>query len=160
MNRTILGGLVLLPVLATAQTSVPAVTTQLQAAQYAESAVADPVPASAAAKRDAAMAFMEEDHTVHVPLCSQLLHQMTANTAANAKQITRQYIISSGAYVYTHPEASQGSSAANVAGLNAAATVYANFLQADPHTRSGFLDKVVAQQSADTLKQFVATTCK
>ena len=85
---------------------------------------------------------------------------MGANRSANAHEITLQYVISAGAFLYQHSEASADSTSQNVAGLNAAATVYEHFLYSDPKTRSKYLDKIVVQQNAGTLKDFVTRTCK
>ena len=128
--------------------------------QYAHAAETDPLTDTAKLERKEAMAFAQNDHKTHILLCQQLFQQVTSNHAANASEISLQYLVSAAAFVYEHPEAAADSNAQNVAGIEAALGVYEKFLAADSKSHSKFLDSLVKQRNDGKLKDYISKVCK
>ena len=143
-----------------AQTAVPPVTTTAAVIEYAHAAEMDPLAPTSAPQRKAAMNFAENDHTTHVLLCAQVFQEMQKNHAANAHEVSLQYVVSAAAFLYGHPEAATDSQAQNLAGLDAALNVYKAFLGTDGKSRSKFLDTLEKQRADGKLKDYLAHLCK
>ena len=143
-----------------AQTAVPPVTTTAAVIEYAHSAENDPLAPAAALQRKEAMSFAENDHTTHVLLCAQVLSEIQKNRAANAHEVSLQYVVSAAAFLYGHPEAATDSLAQNIAGIEAALNVYEAFVRADGKSRSKFLDTLQKQRTDGKLKEYLAHLCK
>ena len=106
------------------------------------------------------MKFVENDHTTHVLLCSQVFQQLQGNHAANSHEITLQYLVSTAAYLYEHPDAANDSLAQNLAGINAALDVYGPFFSSDGKSHYKFLDTLAKQRADGKLKESLANLCK
>jgi len=143
-----------------AQSTVAPATDSTIVVRYAHAAEADPLTETAKQERKEAMTFAENDHNAHVLLCSQLFHQMTSSHAANAGEINLQYVVSSAAFLYEHPEAASDSLSQNIAGIDAALNVYEKFLAADSKSRSKSLDSLLKQRNDGKLKDVISQTCK
>jgi hypothetical protein len=142
------------------QADVAPATDSAAAVRYAHAAEADPLTQTARLQRKEAMTFMENDHQTHVLLCQQIFNEMNNNHASNAHEITMQYLISAGGYLYAHPEAVSDSKAQNLAGLNAALNVYDKFLAVDPKTHAKFLDSLEKERVKGDLDKRLAEICK
>ena len=157
----------LLPILALSvspqlfgQTDVPPATDSASAIRYAQAAEADPLTPTASLQRKAAMDFMQNDHQTHVLLCQPIFSAMNNNHSSNAHEITMQYLVSAGAYLYAHPEAATDSKGQNLAGLDAALNVYDKFLAGDAKTRAKFLDSLEKERVKGDLGKRISSMCK
>ena len=128
--------------------------------EYAKAAESDPLGSDARSQLTEAMRFIDNDHTNHVLLCNQLYQELSHYKTPDAGIIKVQYMASTGAFLYEHPEAASDSIAQNVAGLRAALHVYEKLLAVDPGVRSRFLDKMEKEENSGTLSEALAKLCK
>jgi hypothetical protein len=139
---------------------VPSATTQAQAVAYAHVAETTPLSPEADQQRKAAMAYGENDHTSHVLLCQNVFFSVRDDNKKHGKDIALQFMISSAAFLYEHPEAATDSLKQNLAGVNAALNVYEKFLAADPATKYGFYEKLLKKRNDGKLEQEISGMCK
>ncbi len=142
-----------------AQTVIAPVTNFTTEIRYAHAAEADPLTPVAHLQREEAMRFSGADHSSHVILCHRLFKDVKDNPSANAVEMTHQYLASASAFLYEHPPSASDHTAQNLAGIDAALNVYEKFLDADPSTRSPFLDSLQQERMKGTLHKRVSSLC-
>jgi PBP1b-binding outer membrane lipoprotein LpoB len=100
-----------------------------------------------------------EVHDVHVAICGAVFSDL--NTAKNkySGQITRQYMLASGAFVIENPDRATDAAATNLSAVQSVLKVYAAILQQKPDAKLKALDDLLKQQNDGTLESAVRKKC-
>jgi hypothetical protein len=152
-----------LSILLPSATSAQATSTPEERSQWAEiSHKLESHPLDESVNKDGEWAFnrLGAVHDIHVPLCAALLGEFNDPKYKYRHQITRQYMLASGAFLIENPD-----KAVDVAGMNAASVgsvlkVYSAILQQKPDAKSKLLDDLLRKQSQGKLDEALRKECK
>lgn len=100
-----------------------------------------------------------EVHDVHVAICGAVFSELNASKNKYSGQITRQYMLASGAFVIENPDKAGDSAATNLSAVQSVLKVYSAILQQKPDAKSKALDDLLKQQSEGTLEGAVHKKC-
>jgi hypothetical protein len=101
-----------------------------------------------------------EVHDIHVPLCRALLGEFSDPKYKYRHQITRQYMLASGAFLIENPDKAVDVAAMNTASVGSVLKVYSAILQQKPDARSKLLDDLLKKQSQGKLDEALGKECK
>lgn len=90
-------------------------------------------------------------HDIHVPLCPALLGEFNDAKYKYRHEITRQYMLASGAFIIENPDKAADTKAINLAAVGSVLNVYTAILQQKPDAKSKLLDDLVKKQSQGKL---------
>jgi hypothetical protein len=100
-----------------------------------------------------------EVHDVHVAICGALFGDLNATKNKYSGQITRQYMLASGAFVIENPDKAADAAATNLSAVQSVLKVYGAILQQKPDAKLKALDDLLKQQNDGTLESAVRKKC-
>ncbi|PYT25833.1 MAG: hypothetical protein DMG58_23620, partial [Acidobacteria bacterium] len=103
---------------------------------------------------------LSEVHDIHVPLCPALLGEFNDAKYKYRHQITRQYMLASGAFLIENPAKAGDVAALNVAAVESVLKVYSGILQQKPDAKWKPLDELLKKQSQGKLDDALRKQCK
>lgn len=118
-------------------------------------------PLDEAANRDAESALnqLSSVHDIHVPLCPGLLGQFNDARYKYHHEITRQYMLASGAFIVENPDKAGDTNAINLAAVESVLKVYRGILQKRPDAKWKPLQDLLREQSQGRLEGPLRKTC-
>jgi hypothetical protein len=99
-------------------------------------------------------------HDIHIPLCATLLGEFNDSKYKYGNEVTRQYMLVSGAFLIENPAKASDSNAMNVAGVKSVLKVYNGILQQKSDAQSKVLDDLLNKQSQGKLEDVLRKQCK
>ena len=108
---------------------------------------------------ESALNRLSSVHDVHVPLCPALLGQFNDAKYKYHHEITRQYMLASGAFIIENPDKAGDTNAMNLAAVESVLKVYSGILQQKPDAKWKTLDDLVKKQSQGKLDDTLRKTC-
>jgi len=119
-------------------------------------------PLDESVNKDGEWAFnrLSEVHDIHVPLCPALLGEFNDAKYKYRHQITRQYMLASGAFLIENPDKAGDVAALNVASVESVLKVYSGILQQKPDAKWKPLDELLKKQSQGKLDDALRKQCK
>ena len=103
---------------------------------------------------------LSEAHDIHVPLCPALLGEFNDAKYKYRHEITRQYMLASGAFLIENPAKAGDVAAMNVAAVGSVLKVYSAILQQKSDAKSKVLDDLLKKQSQGKLDDALRKQCK
>jgi hypothetical protein len=100
-----------------------------------------------------------EVHDIHVAICGAVFSDLTATKNKYSGQITRQYMLASGAFVIENPDKAADAAATNLSAVQSVLKVYSAILQQKPEAKTKALDDLLKQQNDGTLESAVRKKC-
>jgi hypothetical protein len=99
-------------------------------------------------------------HDIHVPLCPALLGEFNDAKYKYRHQITRQYMLASGAFLIENPSKAGDVARMNVAAVESVLKVYSTILQQKPDAKWKPFDDLLKKQSQGKLDDALRKQCK
>jgi len=109
---------------------------------------------------EAALNALGNAHDIHVPLCPALLGEFNDPKYKYRHEITRQYMLASGAFLIENPAKAGDVAAMNVAAVESALKVYSAILQQKPDAKWKPFDDLLKKQSQGKLDDTLRKQCK
>lgn len=119
-------------------------------------------PLDETVNKDGEWAFnrLSEAHDIHVPLCPALLGEFNDAKYRYRHEITRQYMLASGAFIIENPNKAGDTNAMNLAAVESTLKVYSAILQQKPDTKWKPFDDLLKKQSQGKLDESLRKQCK
>jgi hypothetical protein len=99
-------------------------------------------------------------HDIHVPLCPALLGEFNDAKYKYRHEVTRQYMLASGAFLIENPAKAGDVAAMNVAAVESVLKVYSAILQQKPDAKWKPFDDLLKKQSQGKLDDALRKECK
>ena|SRR5437773_4276772 len=109
---------------------------------------------------EAALDRLSNAHDIHVPLCPVLLSEFNDAKYKYRHEITRQYMLASGAFLIENPAKAGDVPAMNVAAVGSVLKVYSAILQQKPDAKWKPLEDLLKKQSQGKLDDALRKQCK
>jgi hypothetical protein len=109
---------------------------------------------------EAALNRLSNAHDIHVPLCPALLGEFNDAKYKYRHEITRQYMLASGAFLIENPTKAGDVAAMNVAAVGSALKVYTAILQQKADAKWKPFDDLLKKQSQGKLDDALRKQCK
>lgn len=150
---------VMVPQKATAQgTSTP--EERARWAEITHKLESSPLDESVSKDGESALNRLSNAHDIHVPLCPGLLGQFNDAKYKYHHEITRQYMLASGAFIIENPDKAGDVNAMNLAAVESTLKVYSAILQQKPDAKWKMLDDLLKKQSQGKLDDAIRKQCK
>jgi len=153
----------LLSVAAVPEASGQATSTPEERARWAEitqKLESNPLDQSANKSGEWALKRLSDAHDIHVPLCPALLGEFNDAKYKYRHEITRQYMLASGAFMIENPAKAGDVAAMTVAAVGSVLKVYSAILQQKPDAKWKPLDELLKKQSQGKLDDALRKQCK
>jgi hypothetical protein len=137
-------------------------STPQERAEWAETThklESNPLDDSVNKQGEAALKRLSDVHDIHVPLCPALLSEFNGMKYTYSHTITRQYMLSSAAFMIENPDKAADTNAMNVAAVESVLKTYQAILQQKPDAKAKALDDLLKKQSQGKLKDSVQKQC-
>jgi len=108
---------------------------------------------------EAALNGLGNAHDIHVPLCPALLGEFNDAKYKYRHQITRQYMLASGAFMIENPDKVGDVNAMNLAAVQSTLEVCSGILQQKPDAKWKTLEDLLKKQSQGKLDETVRKIC-
>lgn len=145
------------------RTSAQATSTPEERARWAEithKLESNPLDESVNKDGEWALNRLSDAHDIHVPLCPALLGEFNNAKYKYRHEITRQYMLASGAFLIENPSRAGDVAAMNVAAVESVLKVYSAILQQKPDAKWKTLDDLLKKQSQGKLDDALRKQCK
>jgi hypothetical protein len=103
---------------------------------------------------------LSDAHDIHVPLCPALLGEFNDAKYKYRHEVTRQYMLASGAFLIENPAKAGDVAAMNVAAVESVLKVYSAILQQKPDAKWKPFDDLLKKQSQGKLDDALRKQCK
>jgi hypothetical protein len=103
---------------------------------------------------------LSDVHDVHVPLCPALLAEFNDLKYKYRHEVTRQYILASGAFVIENPDKAGDAKTMNLAVVQTVLKAYGAILQQKPDAKWKPLDDLLKKQAQGKLEDGLPKDCK
>jgi hypothetical protein len=120
----------------------------------------NPLDESANKDGESALNRLSNVHDIHVPLCPALLGQFNDVKYKYHHEITRQYMLASGAFIIENPDKAGDTNAMNLAAVESTLKVYSGIVQQKPDAKWKTLDELLKKQSQGKLDDALRNQCK
>jgi hypothetical protein len=119
-------------------------------------------PLDESVNKDGEWAFnrLSDAHDIHVPLCPALLGEFNDAKYKYRHEITRQYMLASGAFLIENPAKGGDAAAMNVAAVGSVLKVYSAIVQQKPDAKWKTFDDLLKKQSQGKLDDALRKQCK
>jgi hypothetical protein len=118
----------------------------------------DPLAKEAKDDREWVIQWIVDIPDITVNVCFEYFGKMPNPPHGHSKEIVRQMIISSAAFMIEHPDKAKDEQAIATAGLLGALKTYQSILKKEPDARWPYVDKVVQMRDQGKLDDFVTDT--
>ena len=119
----------------------------------------NPLDETANKDGESALNRLSNAHDIHVPLCSALLGQFNDAKYKYRHEITRQYMLASGAFIIENPDKAGDTKAMNLAAVQSALKVYSGVLRQKPDAKWKPFEDLLKKQSQGKLDESLQKTC-
>ena len=109
---------------------------------------------------ETALKRLSDVHDIHVPLCPTLLGEFNNAKYKYRHEVTRQYMLASGAFIIENPDKAAGTKAMNLAAVESTLKVYSAILQQKQDAKWKFLDDLLKKQTQGKLEDVLPKECK
>jgi hypothetical protein len=109
---------------------------------------------------EAALKRLSDVHDVHVPLCSALLGEFNDSKYKYKHEVTRQYMLASGAFIIENPDKAADTKAMNLAAVGSVLKVYSAILHQKQDAKWKSLDDLLKKQTQAKLEDGLPKECK
>ena len=153
----------LLPLATVPRASAQGTSTREERAQWVEvtrKLETIPLDDSVNQQGEAALKRLSDVHDVHVPLCPGLLGEFNEAKYKYRHEVTRQYMLASGAFMIESPDKAGDTEAMNLAAVGSALKVYSAILQQKPDAKWKPLDDLLKKQTQGKLEDVLPKECK
>jgi len=103
---------------------------------------------------------LSDAHDIHVPLCLALLGEFNDAKYKYRHEITRQYMLASGAFLIENPTKAGDVAVMNVAAVESVLKVYSAILQEKPDAKWKPFDDLLKKQTQGKLDDALRKQCK
>ncbi len=103
---------------------------------------------------------LSDAHDFHVPLCPALLGEFNDAKYKYRHEVTRQYMLASGAFLIENPAKAGDVAAMNLASVGSVLKVYSAILQQKPDAKWKPFDGLLKKQSQGKLDDVLRKQCK
>jgi hypothetical protein len=118
----------------------------------------DPLGKDAKDDREWVMQWIVDIPDITVNVCFDYFGKMPDPPRGHSKEIVRQMIISSAAFMIEHPDKTKDEQAIVTAGLLGSLKAYQAILKGEPDARWPYMDKIVQMRDQGKLDDFVSDT--
>jgi hypothetical protein len=101
-----------------------------------------------------------EVHDIHVPLCQGLLVEFNDSKYKYRHDVTRQYMLASGAFIIENPDKAANARAMNLAAVGSVLKMYTAILQQKQDAKWKSLDDLLKRQTQGKLEDGLPKECK
>jgi hypothetical protein len=119
----------------------------------------NPLNKSVSREGDRALKELSEAHDIRGPLCGSFYQGFIGSSYKYRREITRQFVLASGAYQIENPDRADDSMAMNAAALESVLKVYRILLQQRPGSGWKPLDDLLAMENQGRLQEAVRLQC-
>ena len=116
----------------------------------------DPLAKDAKDNREWVIQWIVDIPDITVNVCFEYFGKVPDPPRGHSKEIVRQMIISSAAYMIEHPDKAKDEQAVATAGLLGALKTYQAILKGDPDSRWPYVDKIIQMRDQGKLDDFVS----
>jgi len=127
-----------------------------RAVKVAHELEADPLAKEAKDNREWVIQWIADIPDITVNVCFEYFGKVPDPPRGHSKEIVRQMIISSAAFMIEHPEKAKDEQAVATAGLLGALKAYQAILKGDPDSRWPYVDKIIQMREQGKLDDFVS----
>jgi hypothetical protein len=99
-------------------------------------------------------------HDIHVPLCPTLLGEFNDSKYKYRHEVTRQYMLASGAFIIENPGKAAETKAMNLAAVGSVLKVYIEILHQKQDAKWKSLDDLLKKQTQGKLEDGLPKECK
>lgn len=103
---------------------------------------------------------LSDVHDIHVPLCPALLGEFNNSKYKYRHEVTRQYMLASGAFIIENPVKAADTKAMNLAAVGSVLKVYSAILQQKEDAKWKSLDDLLKKQTQGKLEDGLPKECK
>src|ERR1700676_3648068 len=128
------------------------------AVKIAHALESDPLAKDAKDNREWVIQWIIDIPDITVTVCNDYFGKMPDPPRGHSKEIVRQMIISSAAFMIEHPDKSKDEQAVATAGLLGSLKAYQAILKGDSDARGPYVDKIVQMRDQGKLDDFVSDT--
>jgi len=118
----------------------------------------DPLAKDAKDNRDWVIQWIVDIPDITVNVCFDYFGKMPDPPRGHSKEIVRQMIISSAAFMIEHPDRAKDEQAVATAGLLGSLKAYQSILKGEPDARWPYVDKIIQMRDQGKLDEFVSDT--
>src|SRR6266436_1896898 len=155
--------LVVFSVTSTPKAAAQGTSTAEERARWAEithKLESNPLDESVDKEGEWALNRLSNAHDIHVPLCPALLGEFNDAKYKYRHEITRQYMLASGAFIIENTKKAGDTNAMNLAAVESVLKVYSAILQQKPNAKWKPLDELLKKQSQGKLDDALRKQCK
>jgi|ERR1700682_5125327 len=106
-----------------------------------------------------AVSRISEVHDFHVLLCAGLLNEFNGMKYRYSRELTRQYMLATAAFMIENPDAANNHDATNLEAVKSVLKVYSAIAQQKPDATHKILDDLLQKQSQGKLPEYVQKKC-
>jgi hypothetical protein len=139
-------------------TSTPEERTQW--VEIAHKLEATPLDDNVNQQGEVALKRLSDVHDIHVPLCPTLLGEFNDAKYKYRHEVTRQYMLASGAFIIENPDKTADTKAMNLAAVGSALKVYSAILLQRQDAKWKALDDLLKKQTQGKLEDGLPKECK
>ena len=118
----------------------------------------DPLAKGAKDNREWVIQWIVDIPDITVNVCFDYFGKMPNPPRGHSKEIVRQMIISSAAFMIEHPDRAKDEQAVATAGLLGSLKAYQSILKGEPDARWPYVDKIIQMRDQGKLDEFVSDT--
>jgi hypothetical protein len=118
----------------------------------------DPLAKDAKDNREWVIQWIVDIPDITVNVCFDYFGKMPNSPRGHSREIARQMIISSAAFMIEHPDKAKDEQAVATAGLLGSLKAYQSILKGDPDSRWPYVDKIIQMRDQGKLDDFVSDT--
>jgi hypothetical protein len=118
----------------------------------------DPLAKEAKDNREWVIQWIVDIPDITVNVCFDYFGKMPNPPRGHSKEIVRQMIISSAAFMIEHPDKAKDEQAVVTAGLLGSLKAYQSIVKHEPDARWPYVDKIVQMRDQGKLDEFVSDT--
>jgi hypothetical protein len=109
---------------------------------------------------EVALKRLSDVHDIHVPLCPALLGEFNDLKYKYRHEVTRQYMLASGAFIVENPDKAADTKAMNLAAVGSVLKVYSAILQQKQDAKWKPLDDLLTKQTQGKLEDGLPKECR
>ena len=129
-----------------------------RAVKVAHALEEDPLAKDAKDDREWVIQWIVDIPDITVNVCFDYFGKMPNPPRGHSREIVRQMIISSAAFMIEHPDKAKDEQAVATAGLLGSLKTYQSILKGDPDARWPYVDKIIQMRDQGKLDDFVSDT--
>ena len=129
-----------------------------RAVKVAHALEEEPLAKDAKDNRDWVIQWIVDIPDITVNVCFDYFGKVPTPARGHSKEIVRQMIISSAAFMIEHPDKAKDEQAVATAGLLGSLKAYQSILKGDPDARWPYVDKIIQMRDQGKLDDFVSDT--